>query len=205
VAAHRDPELLADGAAVAVGGDEVLRADAPLRATLQIPQRDGDSRGVLCHRGALDPVAQLGSELLGAGPQDGLERVLVDEQPNGWAELIHARVEVREVARDLASRQRFDVVDAAVRVVLLLSFAPDYLLQPGRAQDLDRAQLEVAGARMDRCARVTLYRQAADSVDPQPQRGGESNEAAADDQDVGLGRLTHGAVAVCTTVSTSSR
>ena len=76
------------------------------------------------------------------------------------AELLDAGVEVREVARDLAPGERLDVVDAAVGVVLLLGLAPDLLLEPGRAKDLHRAQLEVAGARVDRRARVALDRQA---------------------------------------------
>ena len=102
-----------------------------------------------------------------------------------------------------AAGERLDVVDAAVRVVLLLSPAADRLLKTGRAEDLHRAELEVARARVDRGARVPLNRQAADSVEPQEQRGREADKAAADDQDIRFVGA-HKAGALCT-VSTSSR
>ena len=76
------------------------------------------------------PGTELGAELLGPGAQDRLERVLVDEQPHGRAELLDPGVEVREVARDLAAGERLDVVDPAVRVVLLLALAPDASSSP---------------------------------------------------------------------------
>jgi len=82
-------------------------------------------------------------------------------------------------------------------VVLLLALAADRLLEPGCAQDLDRAELEVAGARMDRCARMALDRQAADPMQAQEQRGRQADQTPADDQDIGL--VTH------PTFSTSSR
>ena len=167
-------------------------------AGIEIAQSRGDPGGVLRQRRALHPVAKLGAELLGPGPEDRLERVLVDEQPHGRAELLDARVQVREVARDLAPGERLDVVDAAVGVVLLLPLAPDLLLEPGRAKDLDRAQLEVAGARVDRRARMSLDRQAADPVEAEEQRGREADQAAADDQNIGV-------IAHPVTVSRSSR
>ena len=199
VAAHGDPELLAHWAAVPIRSDHILGANGRLgTAAIEIAQGRGDPGVVLRQRRALHPVAKLGAELLGPGPEDRLERVLVDEQPHGRAELFDARVQVREVARDLATRERLDVVDAAVGVVLLLPLAPDLLLEAGRAKDLDRAQLEVAGARVDRRARVSLDRQAADPVKPQEQRGREADQAAADDQDIGV-------IAHPVTVSRSSR
>ena len=116
----------------------------------------------------------------------GLKRILVDEQAYGGAELLDPGVQVGEVARDLAAGERLDVVDAAVRVVLLLTPAADRLLEPGRPQDLDRAQLEVTRARVDRRAGVPLDGQATDPVEPQEQRGRQPDEAAADDQDIGV-------------------
>jgi hypothetical protein len=97
-----------------------------------------------------------------------------------------------------SARARLDVVDGTVRVVLLLPLAPDRLLEPGRPEDLDRAELEVAGARMDRGARVPFDRQAADAVEAQEQRSRETDQAPADDRDVSV-------LGAHPTLSTSSR
>ena len=71
-------------------------------------------------------------------------------------------------------------------MVLLFAAAPDRLLEAGRPQDLDRAELEMTGARVDRSSRVSLHRQAADPVHTQEQRGRETHQAPADDQDIGF-------------------
>jgi hypothetical protein len=59
----------------------------------------------------------------------------------------------------------------------------DALLDAGDAHQLQRAQLEIPGARVDGRAAVLLHRQAADAVQTQEHRGGKSHQAAADDQD----------------------
>src|SRR6185437_5411237 len=90
--------------------------------------------------------------------------------------------EVREVVRDLPAGQRLDIVDPAVRRVLLLRLAPDGVLETGRAQDLHRAEVEVAGPGVDRGARVALHHQHVDSVPAPEQRGRQADQAAADYQ-----------------------
>ena len=105
MSAHRDSQLFADPAAVPVGGDEVLRAHGSLLSAVEIAERGRDPGRILRNRRALDSIAQLGPKLLGAGTQDRLERVLVDEQPHGRAELLDAGVQVREVTRDLSPRE----------------------------------------------------------------------------------------------------
>ena len=182
VAAHADAEPFADRAAVPVGRDDVPRPDRTLRPALQVADDRRDAVRVPVQRRALGAVPQPRAEPGGPDAQDGLERVLVDEQPHRRAELVDAGVEVREVVRDLPAGQRLDVVDPAVRRVLLLGFAPDGVLEPGRAQDLHRAEVEVAGLGVDRGARVPLDRQHLDSVPAQEQRGRQADQAAADDQ-----------------------
>jgi hypothetical protein len=61
-------------------------------------------------------------------------------------------------------------------------FVPDGVLQPGRAQDLHGAQVEVAGPGVDRSARVPLDREHVDAVPAQEQRGRHADQVAADDQ-----------------------
>jgi hypothetical protein len=182
VAAHADAEPLPDRAAVTVGRDDVLRAHRALRPALEVADDRRDAVRVLLQRRALVAVPQPRAEFGGPDAQDGLERVLVDEQPYRRAELVDPGVQVREVVGDLAAGQRLDVVDPAVRRVLLLGFAPDRVLEPGRAQDLHRAEVEVSGPGVDRGARVPLDRQHVDSVMAQEQRGRQADQAAADDQ-----------------------
>ena len=149
-------------------------------------QRGRDAVGVLHQRGALGPVAQLRAQLLSSLAQNRLERVLVDEHPDRRAELLHTVVQVGEVAGDLTAGERLDVVDPAIGEVLLLRALPHPLLQPGGAQDLRCAQLEVPGPRMDRRAGVALHGQGPDPVDPEEHGGGEPHQAPADDQDFDL-------------------
>ena len=64
-------------------------------------------------------------------------------------------------------------------------------VQPDGAQQLERAQLEVPGARVDRGAAVALDRQRRDAVMGEEQRRGQAHEASAHDQDRDL-LVTHG-------------
>src|SRR5205823_1908177 len=167
VAAHANAEPFADRAAVSVRRDDVLRAYQALRPGRQVTQDRRHPVRVLRQRRALGAVPQPRAEFGGPDPQDGLQRVLVDEQPYRRAELVDPGVEVREVVRDLPAGQRLDVVDPAVRRVLLLRLAPDRVLETGRAQDLHRAEVEVAGPGVDRGALVALHGQHTDSVPAQ--------------------------------------
>ena len=119
VAAHLDAQPVPRGAAVAVGGDHVPGPHPGPRPGLQVGELRGDAVSVLLERGALGAVPGLRAQRLGVRPQDRLKRVLVDEKPDGRAELGDAGVEVGEEDPDLPPRQRLDVADPAVRRVLL--------------------------------------------------------------------------------------
>ena len=180
---HADAEPLAGGAAVAVGRDHVLRAHGTFGPGPEIVDDRRDTVRVLRQRCAFGLVTEPRAEFLGPGPEYRLQRVLVDEQPDRGAELIHPGVEVREVVRDLPAGQRLDVVDPAVRRVLLFRLPADGVLEPHRAQDLHGPQVEMAGPGVDCRPGVPLDRQHVDSVPAQEQRGRQANQAAAHDQD----------------------
>src|SRR5215831_7175700 len=183
VAVHANAEQLAGRAAVSVGGDDVFRAYRALRPAGEIADDRRDAVRVLLERHAVGAVAQPRAEFLGAGTEYRLKRVLIDEQPHRRAELIDPGVEVREIVRDLTARQRLDVVDSAVRRVLLFRFAADSGFKPRRAQNLKSPKLEVTGPGVDRRPRVPLDRQHVNSVHAQQQCGRQAYQAAAHDQD----------------------
>src|SRR5262249_54855322 len=145
MAVHANAEQLADRAAVSIGRDDVLRADRTLCPAAEIADDRRDAVRVLLERHAFGAVTQPCAEFLGAGAEYRLKRVLIDEQPHRRAELIDPGVEVREIVRDLTARQRLDVVDSAVRRVLLFRFAADSGFKPRRAQNLKSPKLEVTG------------------------------------------------------------
>ena len=180
---HLDPEAVARRAAVAVGGDDVPRADLALLAGVEVPQRGGDPVVVLLERDDLGAVAQVGPELERLLPQDRLEHVLVQEQPRRGRQPLDALVEVGDVDRVLLAGQRLDGVDAAARVVHAQRRLAGALLEPRLAQDLHRADLEVTGARVDGGAGVALGGDRADAVAAEQHRGRQADQAAADDQD----------------------
>ena len=91
-------------------------------------------------------------------------------------------VDVRDVVGDLAAGQRLDGVQPAIGVVELQRRGTHPVLDAGDAHQLDRAQLEVAGARMDGRAVVLLDRQHVDTVLGEEHRRRQPDQAAADDQ-----------------------
>ena len=183
VAVHPDAEPLAHRAARAVGGDDVAGAHGAIRAGLQIAQDRGDAVAVVVERDDQRRVAQPGAELLGAGAQQRLERVLGDEQPPRRAELLDPGVEVGDVAGGLAAGDRLDRVDAAVGEELRLRHPPDRVLEVGGAHQLERAQVEVPGARVDRGSAVALGHERRHAVLGEEQRGRQADHAASHDQD----------------------
>jgi hypothetical protein len=119
---------------------------------------------------------------LGAPAQDRLEGVLGDEQPPRRAELLHPGVQIAHVGRGHAAFDRLHRADPAVREVVLLRFTLDGLLESDAPQQLERPQLEVTGAGADRGAAVTLDGERRHAVMGKEQRSGETDQAAADDQ-----------------------
>ena len=182
VALHPDAEPGARRAAVAVGGDHVPRAHGALVVGVELAQRDGDAVLVLLEPDRVDPVAQLRAELERPFAQQGLERVLVEEQAVRGAEALDPLVDVGDVDRELAAGERLDRVDPAARVVGAQRRLACRVLEPDLAQDLHRAQLEVPGAGVDRGTRVALYGERPHAVMAEEHRGGQPDEAAADDR-----------------------
>jgi len=74
-------------------------------------------------------------------------------------------------------------VDPAVRKEALLGRPPDHVFQPDGLQELERPELEVTGARMDRGAGVALDRERGDVEMGEEHGGREPDQAAAHDQD----------------------
>src|SRR5690606_25887105 len=149
------------GAAPApVRRDHVIRANHAFLAAVEIADDGADAFTVVPEARHLRAIAQLGAELLGAPAQNRLEHVRVDEEAARGAAAVDARIEIRDEPRQLLAGQRLDGHDAALGIVGLARFLPRLGLETRLAQNLYRADLEVAGARMNRRAGVALDGQA---------------------------------------------
>jgi hypothetical protein len=129
-----DAELRADRAAVAVGGNHVFGANGVSVAGQHIPDKAGDAAGVLLEGGQLGGVTHGRAELFGALVNKRLETLLSQEQPGRRADRGHAFIEVGDIGRDLLAGERFDRIDAAVRIELFLRRSPHPRLKPDRAK-----------------------------------------------------------------------
>ncbi|MGX1128274.1 hypothetical protein RKD49_000464 [Streptomyces glaucescens] len=76
-----DAELFADGAAGAVGGDEVVRADGGVLAGVPALDHRGDTVGVGVERHQFGGVPQIAADASGVLEQDRLEVVLAAQTP----------------------------------------------------------------------------------------------------------------------------
>src|SRR5207248_2883748 len=101
-------EPLANRAAPAVAGHEILGVDAPLFAAVD-RTRDADHAVVsLLEAHKLRGVAELGAQPSRVFTQDRLERLLREEQPPRRAHRLYAGIEARDVLGDLLAGKRFD-------------------------------------------------------------------------------------------------
>ena len=183
VAPHGDAQVLADGAPVAVAGDEVLRPDGALDQGVDVADRRGHPVRVLLQVDQLGGVLEPGAELAGPLEQDRLEHLLRHEQPARGAHVRHVRVDVRDVVGDLLAGQGLDRVEAAIGLVELQRGRPHAGLDAGDAHELDGAQVEVAGTRVDGGPFVLLDRQRLHPVVGQEHGVGQADQAAAHYQD----------------------
>ena len=183
VADHLDAEALADRAAVAVAGHHVLGPDQCLGPVVDVANRRRDAIVVLLVADEFGRILEARAELAGPLQQDRLEHLLRHEQPSRRADVLDAAVDVRDVVGDLPTGQRLDGVETTVGVVELQRRGADPVLDAGDAHQLDRAQLEVAGPRMDRGAVVLLDREHLDAVLGQEHRRRQPDQAAADHED----------------------
>ena len=189
---HADAELLADRAAVAVGGDHVSGADRAGLAAVDIAHLRGDAGLVLLEIDQLAAVVQLRAELGRAAVEQRLEALLGHEEPPARAVGLEPGVDARHEQRQLAPGEQFDQVDAAVGAELLVAGLEDRRLEPDPAIGLHRADVEIARARVDRGAGVLLDDLRGDPVMPEERRRREPDQAAADDQHVAFGGAGHG-------------
>ena len=186
--AGADAKLRANRTAIAVGRDHVFRPHRVGLAADDIPDVGGNAAGVLLERNKLGCIAHRRAELFGARANERLQALLRHEQSGGRTDRGDALVEVGDIGRDLPAGERLDGVDAAVRIELLLGGSPHPALQSDGAQHLEGAQMKMPGTRMDGGAVVTLDRQVRHAVPGQECRGGQPDQAPADDKDI---RLDH--------------
>ena len=175
-----------DRAAVAVGGDHVLRADFALRTAVEIAHPAGDAAVVLLEPDQFGAVMKIGSQFFGPAAQQRLERLLGHEEPLARAVGLDPGVDLGNEARQLLPGERFDQVDPAVGAELLIAQFEDRRLQPDAAVGLHGADVEIAGPRMDRSAGVLLGHAGLDAVMPEERGRGKADQTAADDQNVTL-------------------
>ena len=156
-----------------------------------VPHRGGHAVGVLGEAHQLRGVLEPGSEFARPLQEQRLEHLLGHEEPPGGAHVRHVRVDVRDVVGDLAAGQGLDGVEPAVGVVERQRRGPHLGLDTGDAHELDGAELEVAGARMDGRALVLLDRQRLDPVLGEEHRRRQPDEAPTHDEHwhVGVGAL----------------
>jgi hypothetical protein len=114
----------------------------------------GDAGFVLREIDQLAAIVQVRAELGGAPVEQRLEALLSDEKALARAEGFEAEVDARDEQRELAAGERFDEIDAAVGAELFVARLEDRRLEPDAAVGLHRADVEIAGARMDRGAGV---------------------------------------------------
>ena len=186
MAAGADAEPFANRTAIAVGRDHVLGAHRVGLAADDISDAGGDAAGVLLERNQLGCVAHRRAELFGARANERLQALLGHEQTGRRTDRGDAVVEVGDIGRDLPAGERLDGVDAAVRIELLLGGGPHPVFEPDGTEHLKGAQMKMPGARMDGGAVVTLDRQVRHAVPGEECRGGQPDQAAADDEDIGL-------------------
>ncbi len=98
------PRPLAHRALAPVRGDDVARADRPLRPRLAVPDDRGHAVLVLVERDQLRRVLEPCAELVGMAAEDRLEPDLGDEQPRRRAQRLVALVDVAEVVLELLAR-----------------------------------------------------------------------------------------------------
>jgi len=118
--------------------------------------------------------------------QQRLQKLLRDEDTDCRADVPDSLVQVGNEVGDFFARKRFGRHHRAVLVELLGGLLHHDLLDAHRTEDFHGALMNQGRARMNCCAAMVLYRECANSVMGQQQRGGHSHQAAADNKDRGL-------------------
>ena len=120
---ERNVEQLAHLAVCAVGADEVLAAQRPLLAAVDIARRHGHAVGVLRQRDDLVAFEHLRAGLPRALAQDRLEPGLGDEQAPARADRFDAGVEAADDVGELLAREAVHGDDRALGQELLAPIA----------------------------------------------------------------------------------
>ncbi len=184
--ASADIEPLTDRAAVAVGSDHIFGANNFRLSGLYVADLTGDAASVLFERHQLGGVAKLCAQFLGAGANERLEALLGHEQPCRWADRGDAFIEVGDVGRDFLAGKRFNRIDAAVGIELLLGGRADASFETDGTQHLECAEMKVPGAWVNSGAVMTLDRERRHTMPGEACRCRKPNQTAADDEDVGF-------------------
>jgi hypothetical protein len=183
-AALADAELLADGAARAVGGDEVVRADGDVLTGLTALRHGGDAVGVGLERHQFGGEPQVAAEPPRVVEQHRLQVVLAAQAPGAGAEAGQsaARVDVAEQPLARVADQGGGLQDAVVVGEGGRRFL-DGPLDAGHPEQLHRADVVPAAPGMDGGAGVPLHQQVRHSEPAQEQRGRQADQGPADDED----------------------
>lgn len=142
-----DAELFADGAAGAVGGDQVVRADGGVLAGLPALHDRRDALGVGLEGEQFGAEAQVAAEVRGVREEFGLQVVLAAQAPGAGAEAGQsaARVDLLEQPLPRVAGQGRRLEDAVV-VGQRGGGPADVRLGAGHPEDLHRADVVAAPA-----------------------------------------------------------
>jgi hypothetical protein len=144
----------------------------------------------------LGPEQVLSAEPCCPVPQHRLEPDLGDEEPIGGAEALDPVVVGVEEVGELLAAQALHGQDRAVLDELRRRCLLDGLLEPDGAERLHGALVEGGRTGVDGGAAVALDEQVRHAVVGEQDRGGQPDQAAADDQHrhVALGHVAHRAL-----------
>lgn len=182
VARRADPQRFPDRTVHAVRADEVVGADGLGLPRVPVAQHRGDAGVVLLKGGKFGTVSHFPAVPAGFGEQDRLEPALGAVLRRGLrAELAQAgedRVDVdgrsflRAVERGLDNHGRNVVGDRVY-----------FVAEPKAPQDLQGAEAQIAGFRVDEHLAPLFDQQRPDAVLGKQRRGGEAGRTGAHDED----------------------
>ena len=209
LALHRQPEVLGDLRAPAVGSDHVLGPDVVGAAAEAVLDRRGDAVVVLLEREVLGVETHARAALGGVAEQDRLHQVLRDVEVAGGARERVVGKPLRVRAPGVQPGQLLAGEAGAERrrahQVLRRPLLEHVVDDADVAQRLERALVGDVRARRVRRPAVLGQQQVRDPVGAEEQRRRAARRPAADDQDVGLDARAHAALASCAASGASTK
>ncbi len=183
-AALADAELLADRAAGAVGGDQVVRADGGVLAGLAALDDRRHTVGVGLEGEQFRAEAEVAAEVRGVREEFGFQVVLAAQAPGAGAEAGQAAsgVDLLEQPLPRVADERGCLQDAVV-VGEGGGGPADVRLGAGHPEEFHGADVVAAPPGVDGGARVPFHQGVPDAQPPQEHRHGEAHQGTADDED----------------------